>query len=100
MTAHGRVEPKRGSDSPPETCHSEAIRYEISEHVGKDRLWPILLKNSDLPSLLKQIAPMRHWRSDQRPAGPTAIDVAAASHCVALKAIDATRATRDLKMDF
>jgi len=61
---------------------------------------PILLKNSDLPSLLNQIAPMRHRRSDQRPPGPTAIEVAAISLCVALKAISATRATRDLQNDF
>jgi|SRR5450755_1147983 len=33
-------------------------------------------------------------------AGPTAIEIAPASLCVALKAIDATRATCDLQLDF
>ena len=40
MSLHGRVEPKRGPDSPPETCRSEALRDEISEHDGKDSSWP------------------------------------------------------------
>lgn len=59
----------------------------------------ILLKNSKLPKLANQIASMRQRHCGQRLAGPTAIESAPASLCVALSAIDATRATFELQLN-
>jgi hypothetical protein len=64
-----------------------------------DRKGSILLRNSKLPALAKQITPMRRRPFVQRPAGPTAIEIAPASLCVTLRAIDATRATFELHLD-
>lgn len=60
-----------------------------------DRLYPTYSskKDSNLLALTKQIAPMRRRHFVQRPAGPTAIEMAPASYCVALRAIDVMRVT-------
>ncbi len=58
------------------------------------------LENLNLPALTKQIAPLRRRHFVQRPAGPTAIEIAPASRCAALRAINATRVTSDLQLDF
>jgi hypothetical protein len=72
----------------------------LSTRSANVRFQAILLKNWKLPAFAKQIAPMRRRHFVQRPAGPTAIEIAPASLCVALRAIDATRATFDLQLDF
>lgn len=38
--SNGRIEPERGSDSEPQTCHSRALRDKLFERALKDGLWP------------------------------------------------------------
>jgi hypothetical protein len=66
---------------------------------GENGYRPILLKNSDLPELAGQIVRMRRQRLVGRPAAPTAFEVELTSLCVALEAIDAKQAARDLHLN-
>jgi hypothetical protein len=44
----GRIEPEYGSDSAPETCHSQVLRDKNFERAVKDGLWPAAVGHEQL----------------------------------------------------